>query len=158
MKPIVLLDLNYTFVNNSRVSWPNFRKAPLIAIETYRDWLIPLMSDHHVILVTVRSDSLAEATLANIHRLTGWQPNEVYFKSPQQVYLKAPKFKEWALRTRIMPQHGKEPARYLALESNAETRAMYAQNNIWAVKVPDASWSELPTKTAMPPISQGVML
>ena len=53
---VVLLDLNYTLVQNStenRYTRPYKNK---IRHEIYREWLIRLIEDYYVILITARPD------------------------------------------------------------------------------------------------------
>ncbi len=126
-KPIILLDLNYTLVENSR----EVMKSPSlydISVERYRTWLIDLLKDHYVILITARPERYREATLTHMQETVGWTPNEAYFN---QKRVKAPRAKETALLDHVFPRHGM-PAetRYLALESNKDTSAMYASYDI----------------------------
>jgi len=144
VKPIILLDLNYTLVANSAESWAKFNSEPNLSLERYRNWLVDLIRDHYVIMVTVRMDNLAEATLKNIHALTDWQPQEHFFKGSKDRFVPAQDFKERVLLNKIQPKHGQNPLRYLALESNANTREMYAKNGVQVIKVPNTPWVTLP--------------
>lgn len=38
--------------------------------------------------------------------------------------------KEWILKWRIFPKHGNNPEQFFAIESNPQTRAMYAKYGI----------------------------
>jgi hypothetical protein len=125
--PIILLDLNYTLVENSR----EVMKSPSvydISVERYRTWLIDLIRNHYVILITARPHRLREETLAHLRAATGWEPNEAYFNERR---VKAPLAKETALLNHVFPGHGTPgTTRYLALESNKDTAAMYAGHGI----------------------------
>jgi len=144
-QPIILLDLNYTLVANSKETWPGFKGDPDVEQEQYRNWLVDLIRDHQVILITVRANHLAERTLANIQAKTNWQPQKWYMKAPHERFVRAPVFKQKVLMQHIFPTYGANPDQYLALESNSETRAMYSALNIQAVKVPKKPWPTLPT-------------
>ena len=145
-KPIILLDLNYTLVANSRKTF-NVKTGPDVAREIYRNWLVELLMEYYVILITARTADYEAATLASIAAKTGgWQPQEYYFKPVRDRFMRAPDFKERVLRQEVLPQHGSNPRRYLALESNEATRAMYTDYNIMAVPAPAGgkTWDRLP--------------
>ena len=58
--------------------------------------------------------------------------------------MKAHEWKQKVMIEHVFPEYGMD-AEYLALESNANTRAMYVQLGIPVVKVqPDDQWEELP--------------
>ncbi len=143
-EPIILLDLNFTFVSNSKETF-DYRRGPNVDRETYRTWLLDLIRPHYVIMITARTDNFKEATMEKLQRVLNWQPQEAYFKPYSQRFTKAPDFKRRIMEQYVLPKHGKLPGVYLALESNAQTRAMYAAINIHAVKVPvTAVWEKLP--------------
>jgi len=123
VKPIILLDLNYTLVENSR----EVMKSPSVydvSVERYRTWLIDLLHTHYVILITARPERYREATLTHMQATVGWTPDEAWFN---QRRVKAPQAKKTALLEHVFPNHGTPNAtRYLALESNRDTAAMYA--------------------------------
>jgi len=148
--PVILLDLNYTLVGNSTATF-DFRRGPDLAGELYRAWLVALIRPLPVILVTTRAESYAAATLANIAAQTGgWQPRAAYFKPERDRFLPAPEFKERVLLERVLPEYGDQAGHYLALESNAQTRAMYAAYNIQARPVPTRQpWPALPPLTRL---------
>lgn len=62
MDTIVLLDLNYTLVENSRETFDGYSCD--VKNEEYRTWLIDLRP-HTVILVTVRSRALQGLTMSS---------------------------------------------------------------------------------------------
>lgn len=142
---IVLLDLNYTLVGNSRATArirPWDRK---IANEVYRVPLIELVKGHHVILITARPEYQREATLKRILSLTGWEPDEALFN---EIDGSPPAWKEQALNEYVFPAHGKPPeTAYFALESNKDTIAMYARYGIMASKVIFSAATDLSPKT-----------
>lgn len=126
-KPIILLDLNFTLADNSREVIREGRHYN-VGIERYREWLIEMLADHTVILITVRPNELKAKTLARIEELTGWQPDEAYFNEWRY---RAPKCKETVLAKYVFPRYGRpEETAYLALESNDDTAAMYATYGI----------------------------
>ncbi len=130
---IILLDLNYTLVANS---WATSHKAgrfrPDVAAELYRLPLVELVKAHHVALVTHRGREFEQATLDHIEQLTGWRPDEAHFNEHRWT---APRWKQHVLTERIMLKHGIEPERYLAIESNDATAAMYRRYEITCLKV-----------------------
>ena len=80
-EPIVLLDLNYTFVENqaetAKLGGEDFGRR--LEFERYRRWLLDLVRDGHVILITARPARYREQTLARIDSRLGWKPDEAYF-------------------------------------------------------------------------------
>lgn len=154
---IILLDLNFTLVANSKQTW-DYRFGAKVGQEVYRQWLVNLLRAEWVIMITARLHEQREETLAHIKALTDWEPQVSYFK--QQRYQKAPDFKRDVMLQFVLPTYGYEMP-YLALESNEETRAMYERLGIQAVRVPtDAEWDTLPD--AAPPThlgpTQGILL
>ena len=151
MPPIILLDLNFTLVENSRERF-SFAKQGKYELwvrdfERYRGWLVDLLAGHHVILVTARRPVYRDVTLASIARQhNGWQPDESHW-NPTPDKLEPHEFKEITLARDIVPIHGPvEPGRYLGLESNVLTRAMYSRHGVYSVKVPSTAgvWRDLP--------------
>ena len=125
---IVLLDLNSTLVENTYVHQLPCRYN--IHLEEYRSWLIKQLVGCYVILITVRPERYRTETLVRIAALEGWQPSEAYFSKWS---LKAPEAKERILLEVIYPRwgrHDEQGNEYLAIESNASTRAMYARHRI----------------------------
>lgn len=136
---IILLDLNYTLVENSREKKSPFIKQ--ITNERYREWLIDLIRDYHVILVTARPRKYESDTLRSIKLKTGWLPDEWYFNTG----FPPATFKEKALVGQIYPRHGNDNEQYLAIESNPKTKAMYSSYGIRAITVEDDKpWETLP--------------
>lgn len=140
---IVLLDLNFTLVANSRDTF-HIQRGPDVSAETYRQWLVDLLRPCYVVMITSRTDDFQQKTLASIRHKTGWLPQAYHFKPVANRYMKAPQFKGYVLMERVLPAYGDDPAQYLALESNAATRAMYASHGIKAVPVPKVGqWRSL---------------
>jgi hypothetical protein len=151
-KRIILLDLNFTLVGNSiekrrqRGSY-----ADKIELETYRQWLVDLLRDRYVILVTIRPSYHKAQTLARIQALTGWQPQEALFCWKGSI--KPEVWKGYALEHCIFPKHGADPSRYLAIESNANTHKMYAAHGVQWVKAQEGvEWDALPGEAPPAPM------
>jgi len=135
---IILLDLNYTLVENSTEKQKPFSKQ--IEAERYRAWLVKLVKPHHVILMTARPAKYFAETIASIEEKTGWQPDEALFNA---YGLMPPIAKERMLKEHVLPKYDK--SEMLAIESNPATRAMYARYGIRSVKVePGEEWQTLP--------------
>jgi hypothetical protein len=117
---IILLDLNYTLVENSEEK--NRDMLEQIAGERYRQWLIDLVQPHTVILITARPAKYHAATMQSISDKTGWKPAEAYFNA---FNLPPPLCKDRILNGFVFPKHGKDGAKYFGIESNPKTRAMY---------------------------------
>lgn len=135
-KPIILLDLMYTLVENSRdLPYPqcDFEK------EQYRVWLLGLLTFHYVILITARMEKYKAETLENIKLKTGWTPKLAFFNDG----CRAPEFKRKILINEIRPIF---PDReFLAIESNPRTRAMYHDEGIKTCKIYKGDlWDQLP--------------
>ena len=137
-QPIVLLDLNYTFVENqgetAKLGGEDFGRR--LEFERYRRWLLDLVRDGHVILITARPEKYRERTLARIDSLLGWRPDEVYFNEHD---LMPAVCKQQVLLTKIFPKYGRpaDGTRYYAVESNPRTAVMYAGYGIPALRVWD---------------------
>lgn len=125
---VILLDLNFTLVENS-----DEKKSPFtekIKIERYREWLIELLQDKEVILITARPDKYLELTLQSIKEKTDWLPKAAYFN---EVDSWPPVAKEHILKTYL--QETLNTKKIVAIESNPRTRHMYARYNIPCYKV-----------------------
>ena len=138
--PLILLDLNFTLVENSDI-----RIKPLtsqIAQETYRGWLIDCIRGHRVFLVTARPVMHSDRTVQSIHSKTGWLPEKSFFNEIQRPPAMS---KEWTLTERILPicEPGQE---FLAIESNPKSQAMYSRHGIPSIHVREnETWETLPT-------------
>ena len=141
---IILLDVNFTLVANSRETF-DLKRGPDVANEIYRGWLINLVKPHYVILMTTRDVGHQEATLANIARLhDGWQPQDAYFKPSWMRFVPAQEWKRLAMIRYVLPKHGRNTRPYLALESNNSSRSMYQLMAVQVHKVPEQPWRGLP--------------
>jgi hypothetical protein len=133
---IVLLDLNFTFVENRKESLEagagDFDRR--LANERYREWLRDLVKGQYVIMITARPDSQKARTLDNIKRIANWQPDEAYFNEKN---LLPPECKKDILERCVFPKHGipGKGVRYVAVESNPRTMAMYASLGVPGLRV-----------------------
>ena len=128
--PVILLDLNWTFVENAREAY-RLPHTYNVAAERYRMWMLPFLCAHEVVLITVRPERLKASTLDRFEALCGWRPAMACF-NPWR--LAAPACKDRHLVETVFPRFGSPQAgRYLALESNAKTRVMYAGYGIPAM-------------------------
>lgn len=128
-KRICLLDLNYTLVSNqadTRMLRPFARR---MEAEEYRMDLLDAIKDDYVIIITARPIHQMEATMENIKKKTGWEPEEAYFND---IDAQPPTFKESALQRFIFPKYGADSSMFYAVESNPRTRAMYKRYGIEA--------------------------
>lgn len=122
---IYLLDLNQTLVDRPKDA-PRIRPFELqIECEKYCQWLVNMLLDKYVVLITARPRKYKRATLARIERLTGWRPQEAYFAEIKSYpHIK----KEHLLIKYILPKHS--PSELFGIESNPKTRAVYARYGI----------------------------
>ena len=129
-----LLDLNQTLVDREKNA-PRIRPFELqIERETYRQWLVEILRNSYVILITARPVKYKQMTLARILALTNWQPQEAYFA---EISATPPEIKEDLLLRYIFPKHGRNGKDYFGIESNPKTRAMYKRYDIYSVKAED---------------------
>lgn len=139
-----LLDLNYTLVSNNNPPYPRPFSARM-RIEEYREWLLDLLQDYggRIILITARPQHQAAETLQNIRKKTGWQPHEAYWNTRNE---RPEIMKPRVLTSIIMPKYGTNPSDYMAVESNARTRAAYKRMGITSIPAPRGAeqWAELP--------------
>lgn len=124
---IILLDLNYTLISNS---WSiRFEKLPgKINKRKYEHELVELIKDNYVILITASPYYTSFDSLKHIEENTDLKIAESYWnfnRSP-------PKLKRYWLEKAVLPTHGDDPSKYLAIESNNDTREMYAEFGIEA--------------------------
>ncbi len=146
---IVLLDYQCTLCSNGygRGKWfndPATKNRPFsewIAQEKMRNWMIPLLFGKRVIMITARKTRWENVTLTQIKKETGWLPDEWYFNPDEAT---PPEHKFRILKEKVFPRHGTpQQTSYIALESNSMTRQMYADNNIFAIRI-DATIPSLP--------------
>ena len=127
---IILLDLNYTLVSNQQATRLLRPFSLRMEKEEYRKDLLDAIRNNDVVIVTARPEYQKQNTIDNIFRKMNWYPAESYFND---INAEPPVFKESALRRFIFSKHGSAGSRYLAIESNPRTRAMYARYGIKAV-------------------------
>ena len=129
---IILLDLNFTLVSNSGKSRKRYPSR--IYDQEYEEDLIDLIKDNHVILITARREKFKDETLAHIKKLTGFIPDETYWNWDDSIppKLKPPEIKKHWMKTEVIPKHGDDMDKYLAIESNKDTRKMYNELGIEA--------------------------
>lgn len=122
---IILLDLNYTLIANS---WEiRFEKYPQkINKRKYEHELINVIKDNYVILITASPYETSYDSLKHIEENTDLKIDESYWNFKKR----PPALKKYWLETAVLPTHGNNPDQYLAIESNKDTRAMYAKLGI----------------------------
>lgn len=124
---IILLDLNYTLIANSR----EIRNMPLdekIKSQKYELDLINLIRDNYVILITASPYKRSFKILRDIKEKTGFVPDESYWNFGAQ----PPQVKKYWVESEVMLKHGEDTGKYLAIESNPATRRMYNKLGIEA--------------------------
>ena len=124
---IILLDLNYTLISNS---W-KIRHEELpqkIFNRQYEDRLVDLIKDNYVILITASPYYTSFESLNHIEENTDLKIAESYWNFGRR----PPELKEYWLEKAVFPTHGDDPSKYLAIESNEDTRDMYARYGIEA--------------------------
>jgi len=124
---IILLDLNYTLIANS---WQiRYDKLPQkIFNRKYEHELVDLIKDNYVILITASPDYTAEDSLRHIEENTDLKIAESYWNFGKRPH----ELKKYWLEKEVLPKHGTNPDKYLAIESNPRTREMYAKFGIEA--------------------------
>ena len=124
---IILLDLNYTLIANS---WAiRHDKLPLkIYNRKYEHKLVDLIKDNYVILITASPDYTSTESLKHIEENTTLKIAESYWNFGKR----PPELKKYWLEKAVLPKHGDNPNKYLAIESNPKTRKMYAKFGIEA--------------------------
>ena len=124
---IILLDLNYTLIANSK----EIRTMPLdkkIKSQKYETDLINLIKDNYVILITASPYRRSHKILRDIKEKTGFEPDESFWNFGRQ----PPALKKYWMENEVIPQHGDDGDKYLAIESNPATRRMYKKLGIEA--------------------------
>ena len=124
---IILLDLNYTLIANS---WQiRYDKLPQkIYNRKYEHDLINLIKDNYVILITASPYYTSFDSLKHIMENTNLKIDESYWNFGKR----PPELKKYWLKKAVIPTHGNDPEKYLAIESNPKTRKMYAEFGIEA--------------------------
>ena len=124
---IILLDLNYTLISNS---WAiRYEKLPeKIYKRQYEHRLIELIKNNYVILITASPEMTSYDSLKHIEDNTDLKIAESYWNFGKRPH----ELKRYWLEKAILPTHGDDAERYLAIESNPKTREMYAEFGIEA--------------------------
>ena len=124
---IILLDLNYTLISNS---WAiRYDKLPQkIFNRKYEHELVDLIKDNYIILITASPYYTSYDSLKHIEENTDLKISESYWNFGKR----PPELKRYWLEKAVLPTHGDDPNKYLAIESNPRTREMYAEFGIEA--------------------------
>lgn len=124
---IILLDLNYTLISNS---WAiRYEKLPQkIHKRQYEHELVNQIKDNYVILITASPYSTSFDSLKHIEENTDLKIAESYWNFGKR----PPALKKYWLEKAVLPSHGNNPEKYLAIESNPKTRYMYSKFGIEA--------------------------
>ncbi len=124
---IILLDLNYTLIANS---WQiRYDKLPQkIFNRIYEHELVELIKDNYVILITASPYYISFDSLKHIEENTNLKIAESYWNFGKR----PPELKRYWLEKAVLPTHGNDPKKYLAIESNRYTRKMYEKFGIEA--------------------------
>ncbi|MBE6498068.1 MAG: zinc ribbon domain-containing protein [Methanobrevibacter sp.] len=124
---IILLDLNYTLISNS---WAiRYEKLPgKIEKRQYEHELVELIKDNYVILITASPYYTSFDSLKHIEENTDLKIDESYWNFGKR----PPALKKYWLENAVLPTHGYDPEKYLAIESNEKTREMYGKFGIEA--------------------------
>lgn len=124
---IILLDLNYTLISNS---WAiRYDKLPQkIFNRKYEHELVDLIRDNYIILITASPYYTSYDSLKHIEENTDLKISESYWNFGKR----PPELKRYWLEKAVLPTHGDDPDKYLAIESNPRTREMYAEFGIEA--------------------------
>lgn len=124
---IILLDLNYTLIANS---WKirNDQLPQKIYNRKYEHELVDLIKGHYVILITASPYYTSFDSLKHIEENTALKVDESYWNFGKR----PPALKKYWLEKAVIPTHGDDFSRYLAIESNSKTREMYQSFGIEA--------------------------
>lgn len=125
---IILLDLNYTLISNS---WKiRYDKLPQkIFNRQYEQELVEKIKDNYIILITASPYETSFDSLNHIEENTDLKISESYWNFGNT---SPPDLKEYWLKKAVLPTHGDNPSKYLAIESNKDTREMYNRVGIEA--------------------------
>lgn len=147
----ILLDYQATLVanNSERGQW-----CAMNGGKPYEGWikkeqirlnLVEMLKtqNYRVILITARPKEYEQITLDQIKQQTGgWLPDEWYFNEWK---VNPPICKRRILKNYIYPKYGKKASRFMAIDSNQQTRLMYNKAGIHALCF-NNDWLEIPTK------------
>ena len=124
---IILLDLNYTLISNS---WAirHDEYPDKIFNRKYEQELVNKIKDNYVILITASPYETSFDSIKHIEENTDLRIAESYWNFGKRPH----DLKEYWLKKAVLPTHGDDPSKYLAIESNEDTRDMYARYGIEA--------------------------
>ena len=124
---IILLDLNYTLIANS---WQiRYDRLPQkIYNRKYEERLVELIKDNYIILITASPYYTSFDSLKHIEENTDLKIAESYWNFGKRPH----ELKKYWLEKAVLPTHGNNPDKYLAIESNPKTREMYEKFGIEA--------------------------
>jgi lipopolysaccharide/colanic/teichoic acid biosynthesis glycosyltransferase len=127
-EPVILLDLNSTYAANASQVHVMQRGIYNVQQEFYRSWLTAMLRHRTVVMLTSRPSKYQEETMKRIFDIEGWTPGLAVFNA---WFLPASDAKLKMLRDTVYPLFGEPvPGRYVAIESNIKTRAMFKQQAI----------------------------
>ena len=142
---IVLMDLNVALSSNfydmKNYGFEDFVKNH----ETYRSKTIDLLRPEFVVLITARDVKWGVHTLSRIWKTTQWTPNDALFNDTGISGQNAPLIKKTQMLKKVYSRYGDNPKQYYAIESNKNTRDMYASLGIQAYDCDrEDCWTTLP--------------
>lgn len=141
----VLMDLNVALSSNFHEMRKYHMSTFVKSVETYRDWMVDLLRDEYVILITARDIRWRDETLRRIHSLTGWTPQEAWFNDTGISGQYPAQIKKSLVQQYVFPTHGSNTSQFLAIESNIETRRMYKSMGIQAIDCErQGKWHAIP--------------
>ena len=130
---IVLMDLNVALSSNFGDMRNHSMDDFVNNHEEYRKWMTELLDPEFTILITARNIKWAIPTLKRISATTGWQPDVALFNDTDIDGQYAPAIKEHQMVNRVFKKFGQDPSKYHAIDSNANTRAMYKRLGLSSV-------------------------
>lgn len=130
---IVLMDLNVALSSNFNEMRNHGFRDFVENHEKYRKWMVELLRPEFVILITARNIKWALPTLQRISDETQWQPQVALFNDTGYDGQDAPSIKEHQMVNHVFKNYGDDTSIYHAIDSNANTRAMYRRLGIDSV-------------------------
>jgi hypothetical protein len=125
---VILLDLNSTYAANASQVHIMQRGIYNVQQEFYRSWLTAMLRHRTVVMMTSRPSKYQDETMKRIFDIEAWAPGLAIFNA---WFLPAPGAKLKMLRETVYPAFGEPaPGRYVAIESNIKSRAMFSQQAI----------------------------
>jgi hypothetical protein len=145
LQRIVLMDLNVALSSNFKEMRHHAFERFIKEVEEFRPWMVDLLRDEYVVLITARNIRWQNATLERMEKLTGWLPNEALFNDTGISGAEAPLVKKAQFLNRVVPRHGESRMKYFAIESNPRTREMYKSLGVLAFDCErEGQWDKLP--------------